>query len=51
MIWGSVPDLRDGGHSKSTTLVMTADWLEDLINGNELLRASLRELEQGKMYE
>jgi hypothetical protein len=46
-----VPDLRYGGHSKSAALVMAADWLEDLINGNELLRASLQELEQGKMYE
>jgi hypothetical protein len=44
-----VPDLREGGHSKSAALVMAADWLEDLINGNELLRARLQELEQGKM--
>jgi Helix-loop-helix DNA-binding domain len=44
-----VPDLRGGGHSKSAVLVMAADWLEDLIRGNKLLRARLQELEQGKV--
>ena len=40
-----VPDLRGGGHSKSVVLVMAADWLEDLIEGNKVLRARLQELE------
>lgn len=40
-----VPDLRGGGHSKSVVLVMAADWLEDLIGGNKVLRARLQELE------
>jgi hypothetical protein len=42
-----VPDLRGGGHSKSVVLVMAADWLEDLIEGNKVLRARLQELEEG----
>jgi hypothetical protein len=42
-----VPDLRGGGHSKSVVLVMAADWLEDLIKGNQVLRARLQELEEG----
>ncbi|QSZ32723.1 hypothetical protein DSL72_002302 [Monilinia vaccinii-corymbosi] len=33
-----VPGLRGGGFSKSAILVMTADWLEELMQGNELLR-------------
>lgn len=33
-----VPGLRGGGFSKSTILVMTADWLEELMQGNEALR-------------
>lgn len=40
-----VPDLKGGGHSKSVVLVMAADWLEDLIEGNKVLRARLQELE------
>jgi hypothetical protein len=42
-----VPDLKGGGHSKSAVLVMAADWLEDLIEGNKVLRARLQELEEG----
>jgi hypothetical protein len=42
-----VPDLRGGGHSKSVVLVMAADWLEDLIEGNKVLRARLQKLEEG----
>ena len=42
-----VPDLRGGGHSKSVVLVMAADWLEDLIEGNKVLTARLQELEEG----
>ncbi|ESZ90615.1 hypothetical protein SBOR_9003 [Sclerotinia borealis F-4128] len=33
-----VPGLRGGGFSKSAILVMTADWLEELMQGNEVLR-------------
>lgn len=40
-----VPDLRGGGHSKSAVLVMAADWLEDLIKGNEELRSRIRAME------
>jgi hypothetical protein len=40
-----VPELRGGGFSKSAVLIMTADWLEELINGNRNLRAVLEELE------
>lgn len=40
-----VPDLRGGGFSKSAVLIMAADWLEDLINGNRNLRQQLSELE------
>ncbi|KAF4630395.1 hypothetical protein G7Y89_g7741 [Cudoniella acicularis] len=40
-----VPGLRGGGFSKSAVLIMAADWLEDLLQGNEVLRAQLDELE------
>lgn len=40
-----VPDLRGGGFSKSAVLIMAADWLEDLINGNNALKQQLAELE------
>ncbi|TVY43915.1 hypothetical protein LSUB1_G000877, partial [Lachnellula subtilissima] len=33
-----VPGLRGGGFSKSAVLIMSADWLEDLIEGNQVLR-------------
>lgn len=36
-----VPGLRGGGFSKSTTLTMAADWLEELIRGNKTLSAQL----------
>jgi hypothetical protein len=36
-----VPGLRGGGFSKSAVLIMAADWLEDLIQGNEVLRRRL----------
>ncbi|KAK6086772.1 BHLH family transcription factor [Seiridium cupressi] len=32
-----VPNLKNGGYSKSTVLQMAADWLEELTKGNELL--------------
>ena len=36
-----VPELKGGGFSKSAMLVQAADWLEDIINGNEVLKAQL----------
>lgn len=32
-----VPNLKNGGYSKSTVLQMAADWLEELTQGNEFL--------------
>lgn len=43
-----VPDLKGGGFSKSAVLVMTADWLEDLIKGNAELKERLHKLEAGR---
>ncbi len=40
-----VPGLRGGGFSKSAVLIMAADWLEDLIQGNEVLRRRLDALQ------
>lgn len=40
-----VPGLRGGGFSKSAVLIMAADWLEDLIQGNETLQARLDQME------
>jgi hypothetical protein len=40
-----VPGLRGGGFSKSAVLIMSADWLEDLIQGNEVLRRRLDALQ------
>ena len=36
-----VPGLRGGGFSKSAVLIMSADWLENLLRGNEVLRQRL----------
>ncbi|KAK6602483.1 BHLH family transcription factor [Botrytis cinerea] len=36
-----VPGLRGGGFSKSAILVMTADWLEELMQGNQALRSKI----------
>ncbi|KAJ3468547.1 hypothetical protein MRS44_002612 [Fusarium solani] len=43
-----VPGLRGGGFSKSTMLTMAAEWLDDLLKGNEALSAQLAALEGGK---
>ncbi|PGH23463.1 hypothetical protein AJ80_02416 [Polytolypa hystricis UAMH7299] len=43
-----VPELNGGGYSKSTMLGQAADWLEDLLRGNEALRARLAELKGGQ---
>ncbi|PVH80833.1 hypothetical protein DL98DRAFT_417878 [Cadophora sp. DSE1049] len=40
-----VPGLRGGGFSKSAVLIMAADWLEDLIKGNEDLQRRLDQME------
>jgi hypothetical protein len=40
-----VPGLRGGGFSKSAVLIMAADWLEDLLQGNETLKTKLNEME------
>ncbi|RDL39261.1 uncharacterized protein BP5553_03601 [Venustampulla echinocandica] len=40
-----VPGLKGGGFSKSAVLVMAADWMEDLLRGNEMLRARLEQME------
>lgn len=39
-----VPELRGGGFSKSTMLAQAADWLQDLLHGNEMLRHQLEDL-------
>ncbi|KAM5351977.1 hypothetical protein ACJ41O_004700 [Fusarium nematophilum] len=43
-----VPGLRGGGFSKSTMLAMAAEWLDDLLKGNEALAAQLAALEGRK---
>ncbi|KAL2759534.1 hypothetical protein ACRALDRAFT_1074206 [Sodiomyces alcalophilus JCM 7366] len=40
-----VPGLKGGGFSKSTMLTMAAEWLEDILRGNEQLAAQLSEIE------
>ncbi|KAG4428317.1 hypothetical protein IFR05_016199 [Cadophora sp. M221] len=40
-----VPGLRGGRFSKSAVLIMAADWLEDLIKGNEELQRRLDQME------
>ncbi|ROT43383.1 hypothetical protein SODALDRAFT_327581 [Sodiomyces alkalinus F11] len=40
-----VPGLKGGGFSKSTILTMAAEWLEDMLQGNEQLAAQLSALE------
>ncbi|KAG5976154.1 hypothetical protein E4U58_005777 [Claviceps cyperi] len=41
-----VPGLRGGGLSKSTTLTMAADWLEQLLQGNKALALQAEALER-----
>lgn len=40
-----VPGLRGGGFSKSAVLIMSADWLENLLQGNEVLRQRLASMQ------
>jgi hypothetical protein len=40
-----VPGLRGGGFSKSAVLSMSAEWLEDLMQGNEELRQRLNQMQ------
>lgn len=39
-----VPGLRGGGFSKSAMLTQAADWLEDMIHGNDILSRQLAEM-------
>lgn len=39
-----VPGLRGGGFSKSAMLTQAADWLEDTLRGNEILKGQLAEM-------
>ncbi|KAJ5223832.1 hypothetical protein N7468_008374 [Penicillium chermesinum] len=39
-----VPGLRGGGFSKSAMLTQAADWLEDIMHGNEILRNQLADM-------
>ncbi|KAJ9209113.1 transcriptional regulator family: Helix-loop-helix [Paecilomyces variotii] len=39
-----VPELRGGGFSKSAMLMQAADWLQDMLHGNEILKAQLADL-------
>lgn len=41
-----VPELKGGGFSKSAMLMQAADWLEDIVKGNQLLKAQLVTLER-----
>ncbi|KAI1914363.1 hypothetical protein LOZ53_000300 [Ophidiomyces ophidiicola] len=41
-----VPELRGGGFSKSTMLGQAAGWLEDLLEGNEILKRQLEDLKK-----
>ena len=43
-----VPGLKQGGFSKSAVLGMTADWLEELVRGNERLKERCEELSTGR---
>ncbi|RAK97219.1 basic helix-loop-helix domain-containing protein [Aspergillus ibericus CBS 121593] len=39
-----VPGLKGGGFSKSAMLTQAADWLEEILRGNDILKAQLAEL-------
>ncbi|GLA20810.1 hypothetical protein AnigIFM62618_009784 [Aspergillus niger] len=39
-----VPGLKGGGFSKSAMLTQAADWLEEVLRGNDILKAQLAEL-------
>jgi len=39
-----VPGLKGGGFSKSAVLVMAAEWLKELIHGNDVLRRRFDQL-------
>lgn len=40
-----VPGLRGGGFSKSAMLTQAADWLDDVLRGNEILKSQLADME------
>ncbi|KAB8218250.1 hypothetical protein BDV33DRAFT_175866 [Aspergillus novoparasiticus] len=39
-----VPGLKGGGFSKSAMLTQAADWLEEILRGNEILKAQLADM-------
>ncbi|KAJ2972711.1 hypothetical protein NQ176_g7003 [Zarea fungicola] len=41
-----VPGLKGGGFSKSTMLTMAAEWLEELLQGNDILATQLKAMGQ-----
>lgn len=41
-----VPELKGGGFSKSAMLTQAADWLEELVRGNEQLKVQLAKLNE-----
>lgn len=41
-----VPELKGGGFSKSAMLTQAADWLEELVRGNEKLKVQLAKLKE-----
>jgi hypothetical protein len=43
-----VPELQGGGFSKSAMLIQAADYLEDVLRGNDALKAQLSDLKAGK---
>jgi hypothetical protein len=48
-IYSLVPDLHEGGFSRSAVLAQAVEWLEDMLRGNELLKAQLSELKGQNM--
>ncbi|KAL1972645.1 hypothetical protein VTN31DRAFT_7059 [Thermomyces dupontii] len=46
-----VPELRNGGFSKSAILVQAAEWLEGILKGNEELRQQLAQLKAMNGYQ
>ena len=47
---GLVPELKGGSYSKSAMLALAADWLEELVRGNERLKDQLAEFDHRTSY-
>ena len=45
-----IPELKGGGSSKSAMLAQAANWLEDLVRGNETLKRQLAEMDSISMF-